>query len=212
MHDSTRSRLKLRRSPMAFAHVHPKPCLILCIAVLLQACASAPRGALPASCSGVPGDLRTPGGGDAIVPPTHGPAGTGHAIELTAIARPATSDFIPLLYVFDDRGRMSFPERRSRQSSRPPHSGRSKRRRTGARFQETATTRFHGWMPVRKRRCCASRCRSARRWAACSSCNMLRRYAASAPVSRSPSKVSSTQIPRCRCAGCASAFRRTSAA
>jgi len=89
---------------MAFAHVHPKPCLILCIAVLLQACASAPRGALPASCSGVPGDLRTPGGGDAIVPPTHGPAGTGHAIELTAIARPATSDFIPLLYVFDDRG------------------------------------------------------------------------------------------------------------
>ena len=45
-----------------------------------------------------------PGGGDAIVPATHGPAGTGHAIELTAIARPATSDFIPLLYVFDDRG------------------------------------------------------------------------------------------------------------
>lgn len=89
---------------MEFTHVHVKPFLILCFALLLQACASAPRGVLPDSCSGVSGDLRLPTGGDAIVPATHGPATAGRAIELTAIARPATSEFIPLLYVFDDRG------------------------------------------------------------------------------------------------------------
>lgn len=46
-----------------------------------------------------------PAGGDVAAHATHGPAGTGKPVELTAIARPATGNVIPLLYVFDDGGR-----------------------------------------------------------------------------------------------------------
>lgn len=93
-----------RRRSTGFMRAHALPWTALCLAAVLVACASVERGVRPKSCSGVPGDLRVPSGGDALAPATHGPGGTGKPVELTAVARPATSDVIPLLYVFDDHG------------------------------------------------------------------------------------------------------------
>ncbi len=96
--------MDLRRPMVGFMRTCTLPCLAFWIATLLGACASVERGVLPKSCSGVPGDQRVPSGGDAPAPATHGPAATGKLVELTAIARPATSEVIPLLYVYDDHG------------------------------------------------------------------------------------------------------------
>lgn len=63
-----------------------------------------PPGTLPAGCSGVPGDLRTPTQSTAAGVPTHGPGAVGRPVALTAVARPDASS-IPPLYVFDDHGR-----------------------------------------------------------------------------------------------------------
>ena len=65
---------------------------------LLAAC-TAPFGTVPDGCSGVPGDERTPGAGDAAraVRPDREP------VELKAVARPFGAEAIPLLYVYDER-------------------------------------------------------------------------------------------------------------
>jgi hypothetical protein len=75
---------------------------LLLVALDLSACAVAPVGRLPANCSGVPGDLRSPSASASRA------AGEEdyrqHPFVLTAVARPATSNTIPLLYAFDDAG------------------------------------------------------------------------------------------------------------
>jgi hypothetical protein len=96
--------MDLRRWRIGFTRAHALRCLALFLAAALAACASVERGVRPKSCSGVPGDLRVPNGGDVLAPATHGPGATGRPVELTAIARPATSEVIPLLYVYDDQG------------------------------------------------------------------------------------------------------------
>src|SRR5689334_16800281 len=71
------------------------------------ACCTAHAGetsATPAGCTGVPGDFRTPSGGDLAPPATHGPAGTGSPHEVVASSKPLTADTIPALYVYGPRG------------------------------------------------------------------------------------------------------------
>jgi hypothetical protein len=72
----------------------------LLLPMLLGSCTSLPFGKLPAECSGVPGDFRTPGGMLAPGKATHGPGADGKVIELTAVARPLGSTMIPLLYIY----------------------------------------------------------------------------------------------------------------
>ena len=76
-------------------------------AALLSGCARvAPMGTPPPGCSGIPGDPDLPQGGAAnpstSVLTENVPTGNV-PIELVAIARPSSSQVIPLLYVFDDR-------------------------------------------------------------------------------------------------------------
>ena len=75
--------------------------LPLSIALALSACSVAPVGKLPANCSGVPGDLRSP---SSTSRPISEDEYRSHPFVLTAIARPATSRTIPLLYAFDPAG------------------------------------------------------------------------------------------------------------
>jgi hypothetical protein len=71
-------------------------------AALLSGCALvAPMGVPPPGCSGIPSDPDLPQGGEAN-PSTSVPTGNV-PIELVAIARPCSSQIIPLLYVFDDQ-------------------------------------------------------------------------------------------------------------
>jgi hypothetical protein len=82
------------------------PIFLSLIACGATACSVAvPRGQLPAECSGVPGDFRTPNAMHEPGAATHGPETQGHPIELQAIARPPIpSGVIPLLYVYDEDG------------------------------------------------------------------------------------------------------------
>jgi hypothetical protein len=73
---------------------------VLCIA--FSGCVSvAPMGRLSKACTGVPGDGRSPNPTNMPAVPTHGPGAVGKPVEMEAVARPATSYNIPLLYVFD---------------------------------------------------------------------------------------------------------------
>jgi len=75
------------------------------LASLLFGCGTAPRGRLPADCSGVPGDFHTP---DTSLRPgdaTHGPGTQGRPVELEAVARPPSrNSVIPLLYIYGPQG------------------------------------------------------------------------------------------------------------
>jgi hypothetical protein len=72
------------------------------LVLLMIGCSAAPRGRMPAGCSGVPGDQRLPGSEAPLPAPTHGPMGSSEPIELTADARPFSSSQIPLLYIYDE--------------------------------------------------------------------------------------------------------------
>ncbi len=72
---------------------------------LLSACAlTMPAGTLAPECTGVPGDFRTPGPAMTAGQATYGPGSSGQIEQQVAIAKPATSTAIPLLYVFDETG------------------------------------------------------------------------------------------------------------
>ena len=68
----------------------------------ISGCVSvAPRGKLSGACTGVPGDARSPDSINTLEATTQGTGDGAKPIELEAVARPATSSDIPLLYVFD---------------------------------------------------------------------------------------------------------------
>lgn len=66
---------------------------------LLVGCSAAPRGKVPDSCSGVPGDFRTPNASLDAGHATNGEGTEGQPVELKAIARPP-GNIIPLLYIY----------------------------------------------------------------------------------------------------------------
>lgn len=76
---------------------------VFALSTLLLGCATAPQGKLPAGCSGVFGDFRTPNPALAPGETTHGEGAAGQPVELTAVARPR-ADMIPLLYIFGPDG------------------------------------------------------------------------------------------------------------
>jgi len=75
--------------------------LSLLVTLAVSACSAAPYGKLPANCSGVPGDLRSPSSELRAVSEDEY---REHPFVLTAVARPATGFTIPLLYAFDPTG------------------------------------------------------------------------------------------------------------
>jgi uncharacterized protein YbjT (DUF2867 family) len=74
--------------------------VLICGMALVTACTTvAPQGLVPAGCSGVPGDLRTP---DTAGLPALAAGQPVEPIQLVASARPFNNSDIALLYVFDE--------------------------------------------------------------------------------------------------------------
>jgi hypothetical protein len=95
--------LRIEGKAMRSSKRHFNLSAIFCCAGFLTACTTvAPYGSLPAECSGVPGDLRTPNGDGVLAQPAVAPAGPSGPTELIATARPFNSTGIPLLYIYDE--------------------------------------------------------------------------------------------------------------